>query len=127
MTKAVVRDPIYRGRQFPPETIERCVRWYITYRLSYRDLGAMMAEQGVVVSHTTIMRWVLRYVPEYERRWARHARQVNSSWRMDETSVPVRGGNYYLYRAVDRHGKSVIRCSATAAAESRHRHFFGLP
>ena len=66
MTKAVVRDPIYRGRQFPPETIERCVRWYITYRLSYRDLGAMMAEQGVVVSHTTIMRWVLRYVPEYK-------------------------------------------------------------
>jgi transposase-like protein len=107
VTRALVRDPIYRGRQFPAETIERCVRWYITYRLSYRDLAAMMAEKGVVVSHTTIMRWVLRYVPEYERRWARHARRVNSSWRMDETSVTVRGGNYYLYRAVDKQGRSV--------------------
>src|SRR5688572_21508211 len=107
MTRALVRDPIYRRRQFPAETIEQSVRWYITYRLSYRDLGAMMAEQGVVVSHTTIMRWVLRYGPEYERRWARHARPVNPSWRMDETSVPVRGGNCYLCRAVDKQGRSV--------------------
>ncbi len=59
MTQPIERDPIYRGRRFSPETIELCVRWYITYRLSYRDLAAMMAEQGIVVSHTTIMPWVL--------------------------------------------------------------------
>lgn len=107
MARRISRDPIYAGRRFSAETIETCVRWYITYRLSYRDLAAMMAEQGVVVSHTTIMRWVLRYVPEYERRWARFARSPGSSWRMDETAVSVRGGRHYLYRAVDRHGKSV--------------------
>ena len=67
----------------------------------------MMAERGIAVSHTTIMRWVLRYVPEYEVRWARFARSPGSSWRMDETAVNVRGGRYYLYRAVDRQGKSV--------------------
>ena len=109
----VARDPIYKGRRFSAETIETCVRWYITYRLSYRDLVAMMAEQGIVVSHTTIMRWVLRYVPEYERRWSRYARSPGSSWRMDETAVEVRGGRHYLYRAVERHGKSVasLLCS----------------
>src|SRR4051812_1358071 len=107
MTKRIERDAIYRGRRFQTETIELCVRWYITYRLSYRDLAAMMAERGVVVSHTTILRWVLRYVPEYERRWDRFARPVNCSWRMDETAVSVRGGHHYLYRAVDKHGKSV--------------------
>lgn len=107
MTKAIARDPIYRGRRFQSETIELCVRWYITYRLSYRDLAAMMAERGIRVSHTTILRWVLRYVPEFERRWARYARRVNSSWRIDETSIPVRGRWRYLYRAVDKHGKSV--------------------
>lgn len=63
MTLPLDRDPIYRGRGFQSETIELCVRWYITYRLSYRDLAAMMAERGIAVSHTTIMRWVLRYVP----------------------------------------------------------------
>jgi transposase-like protein len=50
---------------------------------------------------------VLRYVPEFEKRWARHARPVNPSWRIDETSVSVRGRWHYLYRAVDKHGKSV--------------------
>jgi hypothetical protein len=107
VTKRIARDPIYRGRRFSAETIELCVRWYITYRLSYRDLAAMLAERGIVVSHTTIMRWVLRYVPEYEVRWARFARSPGSSWRVDETAVNVRGGRYYLYRAVDRQGKSV--------------------
>ncbi len=89
MTQPIERDPIYRGRRFQTETIELCVRWYITYRLSYRDLAEMMSERGIVVSHKTIMRWVLRYVPEFEKRWARYARPVNSSWRMDETAVSV--------------------------------------
>jgi len=74
MTKPVVRDAIYRRRRFQAEDIALCVRWYITYRLSYRDLVAMMAERGVRVSHTTILRWVMRYVPEFEKRWARYER-----------------------------------------------------
>jgi transposase-like protein len=69
MTIPIERDPIYRGRKFPSETIELCVRWYLTYRLSYRDLVEMLAERGIVVSHTTIYRWVQQYVPEFERRW----------------------------------------------------------
>jgi len=44
MTKPIARNPIYRGRVFDAEIIELCARWYITYRLSYRDLVAMMAE-----------------------------------------------------------------------------------
>lgn len=107
MTRAVARDPIYRRRRFSADIIELCVRWYITYRLSYRALVAMMAERNIQVSHTTILRWVLRYVPEYEQRWARHARPVNSSWRVDETAISIRGRWSYLYRGVDRHGKSV--------------------
>lgn len=107
MPRAAIRDPLYRRRRYTSEVIELCVRWYITYRLSYRDLVAMMAERGIVVSHTTIMRWVCRYVPEYERRWARYARPVNSSWHMDETAISIRSRWHYLYRAVDRQGKSV--------------------
>ena len=85
MTKPIARDSIYRRRRFEAEIIELCVRWYITYRLSYRDLVAMMAERGLAVSHTTILRWVIRYVPEFEKRWARLARGVHSSWQVDET------------------------------------------
>ena len=107
MTQAIKRDAIYRGRRYSAETIELSIRWYISYRLSYRNLSAMMAERDVIVSHTTIMRWVLRYVPEYERRWARFARPPGASWRMDETAVAVRGGRHYLFRAVDKSGKSI--------------------
>src|SRR6202035_2668401 len=63
MTKALGRDPSYRRRRFQPEVIELCVRWYLTYRLSYRDLVEMLAERGVVVSHTTIYRWVQHTCP----------------------------------------------------------------
>jgi transposase-like protein len=107
VTQAKTRDPIYRRRRFEAEIIELCVRWYITYRLSYRDLVAMMAERGITLSHTTILRWVIRYVPEFEKRWNRWAQPVNSSWRVDETYVRVRGKWHYLCRAVDKHGKTV--------------------
>jgi len=91
MTAPIARASMYRRRRFEAEIIELCVRWYITYRLSYRDLVAMMADRGLVVSHTTILRWVIRYVPEFEKRWNRWARRVNSSWRVDETYICVRG------------------------------------
>ena len=95
MTKPIARDPIYRRRRFEAEIIELCVRWYITYRLSYRDLVAMMAERGLPVSHTTILRWVIRYVPEFEKLWGRMARGVHSSWRVDETYISVLGKWHY--------------------------------
>jgi transposase-like protein len=124
VTKRIARDKIYRGRRFSSETIELRVRWYITYRLSYRDLVAMMAERGIVVSHTTIMRWVLRYVPEYEARWARFMRSPDSSWRMDETAINLRGGRRYLYRAVDRHGKSVASLLCNDRSMESAQQFF---
>jgi len=80
MTKPLQRDAIYLKRHFDAEIIVLSVRWYITYKLSYRDLAAMMAERAVVVSHTTIMRWVIRYAPEFEKRWSRFSRSVGCSW-----------------------------------------------
>jgi transposase-like protein len=107
MTKPIARDPMYRQRAFDAEVIQLCVRWYITYRLSYRDLVEMMAERGVKVAHSTILRWVTRYVPEFEKRWNRFSRTVGTSWRADETYVPIKGKWHFLYRAVDKHGKTV--------------------
>jgi transposase-like protein len=107
MTKPIARDPIYRRRVFDAEIIQLCVRWYITYRLSYRDLVELMAERGVPVTHSTILRWVTLYVPEFEKRWNRFSKPVGTSWRVDETCIAIGGKWHYLYRAVDKQGKTV--------------------
>jgi DDE domain len=123
VTKPIARDPIYRRRGFDAEIIELCVRWYISYRLSCRDLVELMADRGIAVSHTTIMRWVIRYVPEFEKRWNRFARPVGRSWRVDETYISVRGRWHYLYRAVDKQARPSISSCDPTAASPRHRLF----
>ena len=66
-----------------------------------------MAERGITLTHTTILRWVQRYVPEFEKRWSRYARPVGNSWRVDETYLKIKGEWVYLYRAVDKVGRTV--------------------
>ena len=44
------------GRHFDREIIVLCVRWYLRCKLSLRDLVEMMAERGLDIAHTTIMR-----------------------------------------------------------------------
>jgi transposase-like protein len=94
-------------RQFDAEIIVLCVRWYITYRLSYRDLVAMMAERGVIVSHTTIMRWVIRYVPEFEKRWTDLPARLVAPGALTRRTSRSRANGTILYRAVDKQGRSV--------------------
>jgi transposase-like protein len=98
---------LFHGRHFDHAVILLCVRWYITYKLSYRDLVEMIAKRGIDLAHTTILRWVQHYVPEFEKRWSRYARPIGTSWRVDETYIRVRRRWAYLYRAVDKQGLTV--------------------
>jgi transposase-like protein len=98
---------LFKGRHFDQQVIILCVRWYLSYKLSSRDLVNMMDERGIELAHTTILRWVQRYVPEFEKRWSRYARSVDGSWRCDETYINVKGRWTYLYRAVDKQGRTV--------------------
>jgi len=125
MTGFLGLDVLFEGRHFDHELIVLCVRWYLRFKLSFRDLVEMMAERGLSMAHTTIMRWVHHYAPEFERRWNRFARPSGRSWRVDATCVKIRGRWMYLYRAVDREGKTVdFRLSArrnVAAAKAFFR------
>jgi transposase-like protein len=98
---------LFKGRHFNHEIILLCVRWYVSYKLSYRDLAEMMAERQIDVARTTIMRWVQRYVPEFVKRWRRYARSVGTSWRIDETYRKIKGHWVSLYRGVDKEGQTI--------------------
>src|SRR6202140_4465604 len=95
MTEPTSAQDLFKGRHFDQEIIILCVRWYITFKLSFRGLVQMIAERGITLCHTTILRWVQQYVPEFEKRWNHYARPVGDSWRV------------YLYRAVDKQGRTV--------------------
>ena len=84
-----------------------CVRWYLRYSLSYRDLEEMMAERGLSVDHVTVWRWVQRYAPVLNQRTRHEIRRPNRSWRVDETYIKVAGSWAYLYRAVDSAGETI--------------------
>jgi transposase, IS6 family len=101
------RPRLFRGRHFQDVIIILCVRWYLRYSLSYRDLREMMAERGLAVDHVTIWRWVQRYAPILNQRLRRERRHPNRSWRVDETYVRVAGNWVYLYRAVDSAGDTI--------------------
>ncbi|WP_017879646.1 IS6 family transposase [Janthinobacterium sp. CG3] len=97
----------FKGMRFPIDVILVCIRWYAAYPLSYRHLEGMMEERGVSVDHSSINRWAIRFLPLIERMARKHKRSVDRSWRMDETYIKVKGVWKYLYRAVDKQGKTV--------------------
>src|SRR6266436_10281351 len=76
------RHPLFRGRWFADEVILTCVRWYLRFKLSYRDLAELAGELGVRVAPSTILRWVIRYVPEFEKCWQAYERPVGDSWHL---------------------------------------------
>jgi putative transposase len=66
-----------------------CIRWYLAYNLSLRNLEEMMAECGISVDHATIHRWVVRYSPEILKSFNARKRAVAGKWHVDETYIKV--------------------------------------
>jgi putative transposase len=97
----------FKGAHFVRDIILTCVRWYLAYPLSYRQVEELMEEHGVSVDHATINRWVLKYSPHLEAAFHRRKCPVGRSWRMDETYIRVKGQWRYLYRAVDKSGQTI--------------------
>ncbi len=96
-----------KGVRFPIDVILVCSRWYAAYPLSYRHLEEMMQERGVQVDHSSISRWAIRFLPLLEKVFRKHKSPVGGCWRMDETYSKVNGQWKYLYRAIDKAGKTV--------------------
>ena len=103
----------FKGSQFERDIILWGVRWYVAYPISYRQLEEMMQERGVEVDHSSLNRWVLKFTPALDKAFRQRKRSVGTSGRMalgqplDETYISVKGQWKYLYRAVDKAGRTV--------------------
>ena len=84
---------LFKGRHFEAKIIILCVRRYLRFALSYRNLEELMTQRNLSVDHVTIWRWVQRYAPELERRCRRELRITNRSWRVDDPifGLPANG------------------------------------
>lgn len=97
----------FSGRHFGKHIILMAVRWYFAYALSYRDIEELLRERGIEVDHATIHRWVLEFGPQLASAFKKRKAVTNSSWRMDETYIKIKGKWYYQYRAVDKYGATI--------------------
>ncbi|HEK9104362.1 TPA: IS6 family transposase, partial [Bacillus pseudomycoides] len=98
---------LFKWKHYQPDIILLTVRWYLRYNLSFHDLVEMMEERGLSIFHTIIIRWVHQYGPELDKRIRRYLKQTNDSWKVNETSIKVKGQWMYLYRAVDSKGNTI--------------------
>lgn len=81
---------MFKGRHFDRSLILLCVRWYLAYSLSLRDLEEMMAERGISVDHTTIHRWTVHYAPLLLEQFNRRKRSVTGRWHIDDADSELK-------------------------------------
>lgn len=70
----------FKRLHYPVDIIAQCVRWYLAYSLSLRNLEEIMAERGIIVDHSTLHRWVIRLVPLLDKAFRRHKCTVGRRW-----------------------------------------------
>jgi transposase-like protein len=114
----------FKWRHHQAQIILQCVRWYLSYPLSYRQVAEMVSERGLDVHHVTVFRWVQEYGPEIDKRCRPYLRPTNDSWRVDETYIEVKGKPRYIYRAVDSNGNTLdFLLTAKRDAQAAKRFF----
>lgn len=86
------------------------------------------------MDHATLNRWVTKYSPLIASTARRRKAPADQSWRMEETYIKVKREWVYLYRAVDKLGKTLHfmlskRRNKTAATKffARALEVTGLP
>jgi IS6 family transposase len=118
------RPALFKGRHFEAEIIVLCVRRYLRYALSLRNLEEIMVERNVQVDHVTIWRWIQRYAPELSRRCSRnYGRRMGPGVSMKPICAWPASGPIYIERWIPRATPS-SSCSRRSAMLMRPSAFF---
>ncbi len=76
---------VFSHQSFPDDLMVLAVRWYVRYRLSYAGVVECLAERGAEVNHSTVYRWVRRFLPLFCQAVRSHRRPAGGKWHVDET------------------------------------------
>lgn len=87
----------FKRLHYPVDVILVCLRWYLAYPLSLRNLEEMMQERGIIVDHSTLHRWILRLAPKLSQAAKRKRKIYGGTWYLDETYIKISGKWHYLY------------------------------
>lgn len=114
----------FSGRHYPSDIILMALRYYLAYKLSYREIEEMFSERNIGFDHSTLNRWVIEYSPMLDANFRKRKRKVADSWRMDETYIKIKGKWVYCYRAVDKYGAIIDFYLSETRNEQDARAFF---
>ena len=100
-----MRPISFKRHRFPPKIIRHAIWLYARFTLSFRDVEEVLAERGIDASYETIRRWFLKFGPSIAANIRRSRPRPSDHWHLDEMVISIRGGNYWLWRAVDNEGE----------------------
>jgi len=98
---------LYKRHRFPPDVIQHAVWLYHRFNLSARGIEDLLAKRGIAVSYESIRLWCIKFGPKYAKRLERRHQGYGDTFYLDEVFVKIRGGQHYLWRAVDQDGEVV--------------------
>jgi len=100
-----MRPISFKRHRFPSEIIRHAIWLYARFTLSFRDVEELLAERGIDASYETVRRWFLKFGPSIAANIRRSRPRPSDHWHLDEMVISIRGGKYWLWRAVDNEGE----------------------
>jgi putative transposase len=101
-----------------PQIVTSAIQLYFTGE-SYRNVQKFLKLQGISVDHSTILRWVKKYVRLMENYLDKIKPNVSDTWRADELYVKIKGNMKYLFSMMDDETRFWI---AQEVAETKEKH-----
>ncbi|MFF3735143.1 IS6 family transposase [Streptomyces sp. NPDC002476] len=116
--------PSYKGHRHPVEVISHCVWLYFRFPLSFLEMGELMFQRGVTVSHETVRRWCLKFGQAYAGALRRRRPHPGDKWHLDEVFIKINSEQKYLWRAVDQDGNVLDILVQNRRDKAAARRFF---
>jgi transposase-like protein len=111
-------NPGFERMRATPEDIIEALQLFFSGE-STRKIAEFMRLRGIMVDHTTVYRWIVKFMNLMATYMAQFTPQLSPIWRADEIFVKVRGKLKYLFRLMDDETRYII---AEEVADSKFKH-----